>query len=306
MTQRRKRDAQVVQAIPWEVIWEKAGSLPALALQPCLPPSTTELAKKPCVAQPRGSAGQAMAQKPLTSPLCRPGRAPTLGSTAGCTSPRYTPRHVRHLAGKPVAPSDVRSPPPVPLVPRALRRQAGSTPRVTPSVTTRPQNTRATAPSKGRLQSASNVLQAKSVLNHPRFYANQNPHAVMPVNRDEIFKLHMFFGQYRLQRGDQHGHYIPNAKYIFVSQMNGDVVLHPRYRHPALAEGKSVLYAGEVEFKNGELMWWSNASGNYRPDADHAGQAGLPMGFFYTHELVRAGVHRQRQPGERRRGPHHA
>jgi hypothetical protein len=38
------------------------------------------------------------------------------------------------------------------------------------------------------------------------------------------------------------------------------------------------------------LEWWSNASGHYRPDANHAVQAGLPLERFYTHEQVRAGV----------------
>jgi hypothetical protein len=77
--------------------------------------------------------------------------------------------------------------------------------------------------------------------------------------------------------------------------------MHPRYRHPVVAAGRLVLYAGEAEFKNGELLWWSNASGNYRPDADHAAQLGLPLGSFHTHERVRAGVYKQGRTAARHR-----
>jgi hypothetical protein len=61
-----------------------------------------------------------------------------------------------------------------------------------------------------------------------------------------------------------------------------ETLLHQRYRHSALAQGKPVLYAGDANFNNGKLEWWSNGSGNYRPDADHAAQSGLPMNQFYA------------------------
>jgi hypothetical protein len=54
-----------------------------------------------------------------------------------------------------------------------------------------------------------------------------------------------------------------------------------------------VLYAGEASFNNGKLDWWSNGSGNYRPDPDHAAQAGLPMGRFFTFEQVLKGAHKE-------------
>jgi len=66
--------------------------------------------------------------------------------------------------------------------------------------------------------------------------------------------------------------------------------MHPRYRHPVLADGRAVRYAGEAEFRHGQLAWWSNASGNYRPNASDAEQAGLPMDSFLTHEQVRAAL----------------
>jgi hypothetical protein len=98
---------------------------------------------------------------------------------------------------------------------------------------------------------------------------------------------------YRMRRGGDHGQLVPNTKYIFVRTMEGDTVMHPRYRHPVLAQGKPVLYAGEAYFNNGKLDWWSNGSGNYRPDVDHAEQAHLPMERFYTYEDVLRGKNKQ-------------
>lgn len=80
--------------------------------------------------------------------------------------------------------------------------------------------------------------------------------------------------------------------------MGGETLLHQRYRHPALAQGKPVLYAGEANFNNGKLEWWSNGSGNYRPDADHAAQSGLPMNQFYPYKDILKGIHKRGKPLE--------
>jgi len=96
-----------------------------------------------------------------------------------------------------------------------------------------------------------------------------------------------------MRRGGDHGLLVPNTKYIFVRTMTGEMVMHQRYRHPVLAAGKPVLYAGEAYFNNGRLDWWSNGSGNYRPDADHAEQSNLPMERFFPFEDVLKGKHRQ-------------
>jgi hypothetical protein len=122
-------------------------------------------------------------------------------------------------------------------------------------------------------------------------YPNLNPSAAIEVNRDEIATLHDFFGHYRVTRPDVRGQIPPNAKFVFVTEGSGEIRMHPRYRHPVLAAGKSVRYAGEAEFRHGQLAWWSNASGNYRPHARDAEQAGLPMESFLTHDQVRAGIH---------------
>ena len=82
-------------------------------------------------------------------------------------------------------------------------------------------------------------------------------------------------GDYLLQQGSTTRYIVPNMKYSFVTMPEGTVYLHNRFRHPPLADGKAVIYAGEACFHNGQLQSWSNASGHYRPD-DDAKQAGFP------------------------------
>ena len=136
----------------------------------------------------------------------------------------------------------------------------------------------------------------------PKTYPNLNPAAATPVDREQIFSLHSFSTQYRLVQGHRHGHYVPNAKYVFVTMPGGEMLMHPQLRHPVLAEGKPVLYAGEACFNNGQLNWWSNGSGNYRPDPAHAEQAGLPMDRFFAYDEILKGVHTRSQA----RGPGYA
>ena len=54
---------------------------------------------------------------------------------------------------------------------------------------------------------------------------------------------------------ESHGVYVPNQLYNFVRTSEGEMLLHNRYRHPSIAEGRQVLYAGEVRFNNGKLEW---------------------------------------------------
>ncbi|MFT4113329.1 hypothetical protein [Silvibacterium sp.] len=127
----------------------------------------------------------------------------------------------------------------------------------------------------------------------PKIYPNLNPAAALPVDREQIFSLRNFSEHYRLTRGREHSHYVPNARYVFVTMPGGETLMHPQYRHPVLAQGKPVLYAGEACFNNGQLKWWSNGSGNYRPDAAHAAQAGLPMDHFFSYQEILKGTHTQ-------------
>ncbi|HZY73338.1 MAG TPA: hypothetical protein VFE22_09560 [Edaphobacter sp.] len=132
-----------------------------------------------------------------------------------------------------------------------------------------------------------------AMFGHPRIYPNLNPSAAVPVDRDQIFQLRNFADIYRMSRGKEHAQYVPNARFTFVKLTSGETLMHQRFRHPALAEGRPVLYAGEAHFDNGRLRWWSNGSGNYRPDPDHAAQAGLPVEQFFTHDEILRGKHTQ-------------
>lgn len=155
----------------------------------------------------------------------------------------------------------------------------------------------APVPQRIRFSKPVHVLQSKVISGQPRFYPNLNPAAAaLQVDPSEFLKLESSFGDdsyYRMRRGGDHGLLVPNTKYIFVRTMTGEMVMHQRYRHPVLAAGKPVLYAGEAYFNNGRLDWWSNGSGNYRPDPDHAGQSNLPMERFFPFEDVLKGKHRQ-------------
>lgn len=139
------------------------------------------------------------------------------------------------------------------------------------------------------------AVQPKTVSGQPKFYPNLNPAAALKIDPAEFMHLEGSFDQsyYRMRRGSDHGALVPNTKFIFVRTMDGETVMHQRYRHPVLAQGRPVLYAGEAYFNNGRLDWWSNGSGNYRPDADHAEQARLPMERFFTYEQVLKGQNKQ-------------
>jgi len=50
--------------------------------------------------------------------------------------------------------------------------------------------------------------------------------------------------------------------------------------HVALSQGAPVTYAGEVTFRGGAIIEWTNASGHFRPAAVFAGNARLPLGAF--------------------------
>jgi hypothetical protein len=128
-----------------------------------------------------------------------------------------------------------------------------------------------------------------------KFYPNLHPGAVEPVDPSNIFRLNSFADQYRLHKVHSHGVNVPNQQYNFVRTSSGDMLLHSRYRHPSIAEGKQVLYAGEIFFNNGQLQWWSNGSGHYQPDRDSAEQANLPMDYFFSYQQIIKGEHTRKR-----------
>jgi hypothetical protein len=131
-----------------------------------------------------------------------------------------------------------------------------------------------------------------------KFYPNLHPGAVEPIDASNIFRLNSFADQYRLHKVNSHSVNVPNQQYNFVRTSQGEMLLHSRYRHPSIAEGKQVLYAGEIFFNNGKLQWWSNGSGHYQPDKDSAEQANLPMDQFFSYQQILKGEHtRKRREG---------
>lgn len=128
-----------------------------------------------------------------------------------------------------------------------------------------------------------------------KLYPNLHPGAIEPVDSNNIFRLRNFAGQYRLHRQHSHGVNVPNQQYNFVRTREGEMLLHNRYRHPSIAEGKQVLYAGEVFFNNGQLQWWSNGSGHYQPFAEDAEQASLPLDQFYSYQQIIKGEHKRKK-----------
>lgn len=141
----------------------------------------------------------------------------------------------------------------------------------------------------GIQRSTSRVVQAV------KFFPNLHPGAVESINPGNVFRLNSFSDQYRLHRVNTHSVNVPNQQYNFVRTRQGEMLLHNRYRHPSIAEGKQVLYAGEIFFNNGKLQWWSNGSGHYQPSADDAQQANLPMDYFYSYQQIIKGEHMRKR-----------
>ena len=183
-------------------------------------------------------------------------------------------------------------------VPRVLQRKTANTthPQLGGPIVQRPEpkaivmtNPKKPPVLQPKAQARSSVVQAV------KYYPNLHPGAIEPVDKRNIFRLNSFAGQYRLHKQQSHGVNVPNQQYNFVRTREGETLLHSRYRHPSIAEGKHVLYAGEIFFNNGQLEWWSNGSGHYQPDVEDAGQANLPMDQFYPYQQVIKGEHKRRK-----------
>jgi hypothetical protein len=135
----------------------------------------------------------------------------------------------------------------------------------------------------------------RAVVQGTKYFPNLHPGAVESVSRGSVFRLNSFADQYRLHRQDSHGVNVPNQQYNFVRTREGEMLLHNRYRHPSIAEGKHVLYAGEIFFNNGRLQWWSNGSGHYQPGPEDAVQANLPLDRFYSYQQIIKGEHTRKK-----------
>lgn len=178
-----------------------------------------------------------------------------------------------------------------PQVPKVLQSKTNIVRAQPPRVVVPPARPVRPAPN---LQLKSSQPFGSRVVQAVKIYPNLHPGAVEPVEQTNIFRLNSFAGQYRLHRKHSHGVNVPNQQYNFVRTREGEMLLHSRYRHPSIAEGKQVLYAGEIFFNNGTLQWWSNGSGHYQPDADDAQQANLPMDSFFSYQQIIKGEHKRK------------
>lgn len=183
-----------------------------------------------------------------------------------------------------------------PLPPQPARPTVQRKTNANPSL---PANARGTVQRSGPTRSAPmrkpSPPPRSSVVQAIKLYPNLHPGAIEPVNHSNVFRLRSFADQYRLHQVNNHGVNVPNQQYNFVRTREGEMLLHNRYRHPSIAEGKQVLYAGEISFNNGKLSWWSNGSGHYQPSSDDAQQANLPMDQFYSYQQIIKGEHTRKK-----------
>lgn len=206
------------------------------------------------------------------------------------------PNSQKNLPGKqnaPAAPHVYRPQP----VPKVLQTKAKPSPANTPKAAG-PRAQAAGPPVRAAAKQNGVQLSraaAARVIQAVKYYPNLHPGAVEPVNPSNVFRLNSFADQYRLHQVNTHGVNVPNQQYNFVRTREGEMLLHNRYRHPSIAEGKQVLYAGEIYFNNGKLQWWSNGSGHYQPNAEDASQANLPMDQFYSYQQIIKGEHTRKK-----------
>ena len=268
-------------------------------------------------AQPPRPAAQPRAQTahrpaPQAPPAYSPPRAPQVQMKS---APRPQPPAARGRAGAPAKPTapNARPAPPAPNPkaaaaeqPRAVQQKraavAAPPPRppkgpagASPPKVNAVQLAASRAPRAGH--AVARPAGAPRVIQALKLYPNLHPGAVERVEPGSLFRLESFTDQYRLRKEVGHGAYVPNQLYNFVRTAGGEMLLHNRYRHPSIAEGRQVIYAGEAFFNNGRLEWWSNGSGHYQPDADDAAQAALPIDQFYTYQQIIKGEHRRSPAG---------
>lgn len=257
-----------------ERAWQRQGQLPDATRRQVPARSSTPVAAQPKTPSPQ------QAKRPVAPPAYRP--QPT---------PKVLQRKEAATAQPPAAQSRPAPPPRRPdPAPKVLQAKEAVGPKPVAS------------PPPGRAPVAQAhtrraVVQRfrPSVVQAVKLYPNLHPGAVERIEPSSLFRLENFTDQYRLRKTDSHGVYVPNQLYNFVRTGDGAMLMHNRYRHPSIAEGRQVLYAGEAFFNNGRLEWWSNGSGHYQPDADDAAQATLPLDNFYTYQQVIKGEHKRKR-----------
>lgn len=127
------------------------------------------------------------------------------------------------------------------------------------------------------------------------FGAHQRPQGPQPrqgAAGDELVSLSG--GAYGLRAHERPALSAPSGVYNFVrvqgmTRNQSTTMLSAQAPHAALANGRSVLYAGTAAFDGGKLQWWSNYSGTYQPLAEFNRQAGLPTDRFVPWQKLQLG-----------------
>ncbi len=107
----------------------------------------------------------------------------------------------------------------------------------------------------------------------------------VPAYSGRIYELRQVDGRWKLMSDSAKSQYTPAGTYTYVADELGTLWVSAKVEHIVLSGGRPVRYAGLARFSRsraarGELVFWDNASGHYKPPADLARQAGLPMSRF--------------------------
>lgn len=121
----------------------------------------------------------------------------------------------------------------------------------------------------------------------PNLYPEELPNY---VRRNQLF----FDGMKWRYKTPQGKVLTPNGEYNFVVQEGKIYIARQKFSwgsHIDIARGNKVDFAGQIRFghnKNnrGQIKYWNNASGHYKPLADLAGNAGLPLDLFRQYNFL--------------------
>jgi hypothetical protein len=117
------------------------------------------------------------------------------------------------------------------------------------------------------------------------YFANLYPEDIPSyIRRNELF----FDGKKWRYKTPHKKVFTPNDEYNFVVQRGQIYIARQKFSfgsHIDIARGNNVAFAGQIRFghnKNnkGQIKYWNNASGHYKPSANSAGNAGLPLNLF--------------------------
>ncbi|MEH2458355.1 hypothetical protein [Nostoc sp.] len=120
----------------------------------------------------------------------------------------------------------------------------------------------------------------------PNLYPEDTPNY---IRRNELF----FDGNKWRYKTPHKKVFTPNGEYNFVVQGGQIYIARQKFglgSHIDIARGNNVDFAGQIRFghnkKNkGQIKYWNNASGHYKPSANLAGNAVLPLNLFIPYEF---------------------